>query len=127
MAPSQKVQSTHLSWYIVEQLPVIPPTAYARAFGSKTAEAIVRDHAPRLSYTAWDLEGFARDMGHAGPDGKALPPFKWDENERRQLRARLDALYFILYGIIDEPTCATFSRPSPSSKRRTARRTRACI
>ena len=41
-------------------------------------------------------------MGHAGPDGKALPPFKWDENERRQLRARLDALYFILYGIIDE-------------------------
>ena len=29
-------------------------------------------------------------------DGK---PFGWDVDERRHLRARLDALYFILYGL----------------------------
>ena len=33
--------------------------------------------------------------------GDVLPPFRWDERERRQLRARLDALYFILYGVTD--------------------------
>ena len=27
------------------------------------------------------------------------PPFVWDEEERRHLRARLDALYFHLYGL----------------------------
>ena len=27
------------------------------------------------------------------------PPFIWDEEERRHLRARLDAIYFHLYGL----------------------------
>ena len=39
---------------------------------------------------------FAKDMGYDGP------PFIWDEEERRHLRARLDALYFILYGLSRE-------------------------
>ena len=39
---------------------------------------------------------FARDLGHDGP------PFPWDEEERRHLRARLDALYFHLYGLTRE-------------------------
>ena len=30
------------------------------------------------------------------------PPFIWNEEERRHLRARLDALYFHLYGISRE-------------------------
>ncbi|WP_230079964.1 hypothetical protein [Alteripontixanthobacter maritimus] len=30
-----------------------------------------------------------------------LPPFAWDEDRRLALRAKLDALYFILYGIFD--------------------------
>ena len=34
-----------------------------------------------------------RDLGYDGP------PFTWDEEERRHLRARLDALYFHLYGL----------------------------
>jgi hypothetical protein len=36
---------------------------------------------------------FARDMGYDGP------PFRWDEEDRRHRRARLDAIYFHLYGI----------------------------
>ena len=53
----------------------------------------MRDHVLRLTYTAHDMEPFARDLGYDGP------PFIWDEEERRHLRARLDALYFHLYGL----------------------------
>ena len=106
-----KVQGQHLNWFIVEQLPVTPPAAYARRVGARTAAEIVRDHVLRLSYTSWDLAAFARDMGHVYAEGEPRPeaaavgdaklPFRWDEAQRRQLRARLDALYFILYGVTD--------------------------
>ena len=92
----QKVQGQHLNWFIVEQLPVIPPEGYDRAFGEKTAREIARDHVLRLTFTAHDMAPFARDLGHDGP------PFPWDEEERRHLRARLDALYFLLYGVSRE-------------------------
>ena len=89
----QKAQGTHLNWYVVEQLPVIASDTYARRFGDNTAEDLVRDHVLRLTYTAHDMATFARDLGHDGP------PFIWNEGERRHLRARLDALYFHLYGL----------------------------
>ena len=89
----QKVQATHLTWYIVEQLPVIAPADYDRPFGDTTARALVREHVLRLTYTAHDMAPFARDLGYDGP------PFTWDDEERRHLRARLDALYFHLYGL----------------------------
>jgi len=89
----QKMQSTHLSWYILQQMPMIPPDAFRQPIGSTTAEALIRDHVLRLSYTAHDLAPFARDQGHSGP------PFRWDEDERLHLRSRLDALFFLLYGL----------------------------
>ena len=89
----QKVQGAHLNWFAVEQLPVIAPDAYDRRFGAVTARELVRDHVLRLTYTAHDIAPFARDLGYDGP------PFVWDEEERRHLRARLDALYFHLYGL----------------------------
>ncbi len=89
----QKVQATHLDWYTVEQLPFIAPTDYDRAFGATTARDLVHDHVLRLTYTAHDMYPFARDLGYDGP------PFIWNEEERRHLRARLDALYFHLYGL----------------------------
>jgi hypothetical protein len=46
-----------------------------------------------LSYTAWDLEPYARDLGDYGP------PFRWDDGRRAQLRAELDAAYLHLYGL----------------------------
>ena len=46
-----------------------------------------------LTYTAWDLEPFAKDCGYDGS------PFRWDEERRFLLRCELDAAYFHLYGI----------------------------
>ena len=99
----QKVQGSNINWYIVEQLPVIAPAAYDRPFGSTTARELVRDHVLRLTYTAHDLAPFARDLGYTGP------PFRWDEEERRHLRARLDALYFHLYGLNREDAAYVLS------------------
>ena len=96
-----KIQSRNLNKYILEQLPIIPPAAYARTFGPKTAADIVREAVLELSYTAHDLAPFARDMGHVDTNGDVLPPFIWDEDRRLRLRAKLDALYFILYGVFD--------------------------
>ena len=89
----RKVQSLHMSLYILEQLPVITRAAYDRWFGDKTAADLVRDHTLRLCYTAYDLQPFAQAQGYDGA------PFPWEPEQRRHLRARLDALYFILYGI----------------------------
>lgn len=95
----QKIQGLHLNWFIVEQLPVVPPPAYDRAFGDATARDIVRAAVLELTYTAHDMAPFARDLGHVDSEGAVLPPFVWDEERRLKLRAKLDALYFILYGI----------------------------
>ncbi len=92
----QKVQGQTLNLFIVEQLAVIAPADYDRKFGSTTARDLIRDHVLRLTYTAHDMAPFARDLGYDGP------PFVWDEEERRHLRARLDALYFHLYGLTKE-------------------------
>ena len=89
----QKVQGTHLNYYIVEQLPLVPPEGYARRFGTSTAEALIRADVLALSFTAHDLTGFAREQGLAGP------PFAWDEEQRLRRRARLDAAFFHLYGL----------------------------
>ncbi len=92
----QKIHGTSMNWFIVEQLPVIAPTDYDRPFGPTIARDLVRDHVLRLTYTAHDMTSFARDLGYEGP------PFVWDEEARRHLRARLDALYFHLYGLTKE-------------------------
>jgi hypothetical protein len=88
-----KVQTSNVNWYIVEQLPVIPPADYDRKFGTMTAREIVAREVLHLTYTAHDMAAFARDMGYDGE------PFIWNDADRRQRRARLDALYFHLYGI----------------------------
>ncbi len=97
-----KIQGQHLNWFIVEQLPVLMTDHYGRRFGRRTAADIVKDHVLRLSYTAHDMAALARDMGYVNEDGTAKPPIIWNETERRHLRAQLDALYFILYGVTDE-------------------------
>ena len=98
----QKVPTTHFAWYLLEQLPVVPPERYeAVRFGPKTAAEIVRESVLELTFTAHDMAPFARDLGHVDDAGEVLPPFRWDEDRRLGLRAKLDALYFHLYGVTD--------------------------
>jgi hypothetical protein len=47
-----------------------------------------------FTYTAWDLEPFAKDCGYDGP------PCRWDEARRVFVRCEIDAAFFHLYGIV---------------------------
>jgi hypothetical protein len=95
----QKVGGTHLKFHVFKQLPVLPPQTFdeKRAWtGDQSLGAWVRSRAVELTYTAWDMEPFARDCGDRGA------PFVWDEARRFRLRAELDAAMFHLYGITRE-------------------------
>lgn len=67
----QKLQGQTINLFILEQLPVIAP-------------------AP-----------FARDLGYVEADGRVKPPFVWNPEDRAHRMARLDALFFHLYGLDD--------------------------
>ena len=98
----QKVQSQHLNWFIVEQLPVVPhDLADATAFGPKTATEIISESVLELTYTAQDMAPLAKALGHVDKSGKPLLPFAWDDERRRRLRAKIDAVFFLLYGVTD--------------------------
>ncbi|WP_040448551.1 hypothetical protein [Ktedonobacter racemifer] len=72
----------------IEQIPCPSPDAF-----TSTLRTFIHAHALELTYTALDLEAFAKDCGYDGP------PFRWDEERRFLLRCELDAAYFHLYGI----------------------------
>ena len=96
----QKVHGQNLNWFIIEQLPVVPLERYETVrFGPKTASAIVREAVLELTYTADDMALFAREMGYTNEEGSVRPPFQWNEGRRLSLRAKLDALFFHLYGV----------------------------
>ena len=52
-----------------------------------------------LTYTAHDMALFARDLGYVDAAGQVLPPFVWNDEERRARLAALDALFFHLYSL----------------------------
>lgn len=84
----QKVGGINFNFYLVQQLPVLPPSTY-----TPTLLDFITPRVLELTYTAWDLQPFAQDVGYDGP------PFVWDEERRFLMRCELDALYFHLYGI----------------------------
>ncbi|MHB8939168.1 MAG: Eco57I restriction-modification methylase domain-containing protein [Thiobacillus sp.] len=97
----QKVQGQHLNWYILEQLPLIAPVAFDQSIGGMKIADYIRTEVLALTYTAHDLAPFARDLGHVEADGSAKPPFIWNPDDRAHRMARLDALFFHLYGLDD--------------------------
>ncbi|OZA05321.1 MAG: restriction endonuclease, partial [Rhodobacterales bacterium 17-64-5] len=97
-----KILSNHASWYVLEQLPVAPPELFQNTvFGKRTAAEIVCSAVLELTYTCRDMAPFAADLGHLDERGELLPPFVWDDARRQMLRAKLDAVFFHLYGITD--------------------------
>ncbi len=94
----QKIGGQTLNYFIVKQFPAIPPNIYINKFQGIDLEQWISERVLKLVYTAWDMKGFADDMGYEGE------PFVWDEEERLHLRCQLDALYFNLYGLTREET-----------------------
>lgn len=94
-----KLGGTNLTFFIVEQLPVLPPTSYERLCPWDQTQSLrdwISSRVAELVYTAVDLEEFATDVGCS--EG----PFIWDEERRAVLRAELDAAFLHLYAI-DRP------------------------
>ncbi len=113
----QKLQGQTINLFILEQLPVIPPDRFTQPLPAAFAQAmrkakLMNGHHPHptvadfvlpqvlaLTYTAHDMAPFARDMGYVDAAGEVLPPFVWNEEERRARMAALDAVFFWLYGL----------------------------
>ena len=126
----QKLGGTNMSFYYIEQLPILPPSAY-----TETDLILIVPRVLELVYTAWDIKFFADDVwrdadnalhdvikkqwdenqtetdGHPweppewveiSEDGLPLPPFKWHKDRRARLRAELDAYFARLYGLTEE-------------------------
>ncbi|MGQ0634486.1 MAG: Eco57I restriction-modification methylase domain-containing protein [Planctomycetaceae bacterium] len=96
----QKVGSVHLNFFIVEQLPTLPPDVYAdKCPWSKkeTLEHWISDRVLKLSCTAEDISPLANACDFKGSRGDGI--HLWKDSERAELRAELDAAYFHLYGI----------------------------
>jgi hypothetical protein len=92
----QKLAGTHLTFGYLNQLPILPPCIYQAPvswLGCTAPLNWIRQRVLELSYTAWDMEPFARDLDDDEP------PFRWDEQRRVMIRAELDAAYFHLYGL----------------------------
>ena len=109
-AARYSVGFANMSFYIVKQLPVLPPETYLENTvpGLKYLELVV----PRvleLTYTATDLEGFARDLGYQGP------PFPWDDDRRHRLRCELDAIFSHMYRLDRADLEWILDAPPPSS------------
>ena len=102
MSPARKCRASISTSTSSNSFPSSPPERYDEArFGPKSAAEIVRGAVLELTYTAHDVAPFARDMGHVDAAGAVRPPFRWDPERRLRLRAKLDALFFHLYGVTD--------------------------
>ncbi len=104
-----KSQSTSLNLFIVEQLPLVARVGFRQLIGTRSAEEIVR-RILALSYTSHDLAPFARDQGYVGQ------PFVWEAEDRLHRRARLNAVFMLLYGL-DRDTAGYILNTFPILKR----------
>jgi hypothetical protein len=55
----QRIGGTHLSNYILEQCPLLPPDRYTPGLLAYVVPRVLE-----LTYTAWDLRAFANDIWH---------------------------------------------------------------
>ena len=100
----------HLSFFIIKQLPILPPEAYLEEVsGELTYLELIVPRVLELTYTAHDLEPFARDLGYEGP------PFIWDDERRHHLRSELDAIYAHMYRLDREELEWILDAPPPSA------------
>lgn len=92
----QKVAGVNTSFFIMNQLPIVPPQRYAEFAqwdGTLRLSDWISSRVMELSYTSHHLTPFARDLG------LVRGPFLWDVERRRQVRAELDAAFLHIYGL----------------------------
>lgn len=116
----QKASGGNLNFYIVKQLPILSPDRYSSEIIDLIAPKVIE-----LTYTSWDLCSFAidvlKEVGQAkwnhwfrdapsygelsqSHDPNIPKPFIWNRSRREHLRAKLDAVYYHLYGLSPEET-----------------------
>jgi hypothetical protein len=126
-ATRQKIGGTHLTYNLLKQLPVLPPDTYSLTemeiifprvlelvFTAWDIHAFADDgwrdsseDLRTLIRNQWEANKAATGGNAFKPiegtepseAGIPLPPFKWDEDRRAQIRAELDAYYALLYGL----------------------------
>jgi N-6 DNA Methylase len=92
----QKVGGLHLSFFIVDQIPTFYPDFYKQKCPwdkKQTLEKWISDRVLKLTCTSNDMIPLAEAAGFKPT------VHKWDNAERLDLMAELDAAYFLLYGI----------------------------
>jgi hypothetical protein len=85
----QKLGGTSLKLYVMQQLPVLSPSAFTAAELGFIVPRVLE-----LTYTSRSMKPFADDLGF-----KSNTPFLWNEDRREVLRAELDAKIAKLYGL----------------------------
>lgn len=91
-AARSSLGGTNLSLFILKQLPILPPDAYLdRATPNCHYWDLVLPRALELTYTANNLNGFAKSLGYEGQ------PFRWNADRRHRLRSEIDAIYARMY------------------------------
>jgi len=111
----QKIGGVTLNFFIVEQLPVLPPDRYRDRCPwdkRRTLERWISDRVLKLTCTADDMRPLAEAAGFDPP------VHRWNPTERATLTAELDAAFFLLYGVGPddvEYVLSTFSRAKRSN------------
>lgn len=87
----QKIGGLTMNFFIVKQLPVLPPEIYS-------AEDIefISSRVIKITYSSYSMKGWAQDLGFYGN------PFEFNEEERTRIQAELDAYFAKLYGLSRE-------------------------
>jgi len=84
----QKIGYIHLTFNYLKQFPILPPNRY-----SEYELKFIVPRVIELTYTAYDLQSWAMDLGYKDE------PFKFDPVRRAILRAELDAFFAKLYSL----------------------------
>ena len=87
-AARQKLAGTHMTYFYLEQLPVLAPQQF-----SQEDISFITPRVLELTYTSHAMRPWAEDLGHVGA------PFAFAPDRRAQLRAELDAFFARKYNL----------------------------
>jgi hypothetical protein len=92
----QKIGGTSMAYFVMRQLPVLPPSTYAQAAPWARTISLVEWiglRSSRLLMTTYDM--LATDLNAQGLN----EPVIWDDESRLRIRCELDAAFLHLYGL----------------------------